>query len=52
MFSQILKQVFHWRQGYWGLENLSFIPGTVGGAAAQNIGAYGVELKDVLYQVT
>jgi UDP-N-acetylmuramate dehydrogenase len=35
-------------EGYWGIENLSGIPGTVGGAVVQNIGAYGAALSDVL----
>lgn len=35
----------------WGAENLSGIPGEVGAAAVQNIGAYGAEVKDIVAQV-
>lgn len=38
-------------QGMYGAENLSYIPGQMGGAAVQNVGAYGVEIKDIIESV-
>lgn len=51
--SMVWDDFVNWccEKGYWGVENLSYIPGEVGASAIQNIGAYGVEVKDVITHV-
>jgi len=40
------------KQGWYGAENLSLIPGETGAAAVQNIGAYGAEIQDIIESVS
>ncbi len=50
---EVWDDVVAWcvRHQYYGAENLSLIPGDVGASAVQNIGAYGVEVKDLIVKV-
>lgn len=50
LFDELVASVV--AKGYWGLENLSHIPGTVGATPVQNVGAYGVEVSDLIASVT
>ena len=49
----IMDSLIEWtlQQNLYGAENLSAIPGTVGAAVVQNVGAYGVEAKDIIDRV-
>ncbi len=49
-FDAIVKETT--QKSLWGLENLSYIPGTVGATPVQNVGAYGVEVADLISHVT
>jgi len=46
---EFIAEAIH--RGWYGMENLSLIPGQIGAAAVQNIGAYGVEVCDVIKEV-
>lgn len=46
VLDEVIKETVE--RGWWGLENLSAIPGSVGATPVQNVGAYGVEVADVI----
>lgn len=49
IFDQVVEYAVN--QGYYGMENLSLIPGEVGASAVQNVGAYGSEVKDFIQMI-
>ncbi len=49
VFDEFIKRCVE--EGWWGLENLSHIPGSVGATPVQNVGAYGVEIQSLISQV-
>lgn len=50
---EVLDEVIAWtvENGWWGMENLSFVPGLVGALAMQNVGCYGQEAAEVIESV-
>ncbi len=49
ILDEVIEEVA--KRNYWGLENLSAIPGTIGATPVQNVGAYGVEVSSLITEV-
>src|SRR3989344_4766734 len=51
---EVLDEIIEWvvLDGWRGMENLSFVPGTIGGATYMNAGCYGQEIAEVINSVT